>query len=200
MRIVAEGGDKENASRRGGGLAASTSYVPEKDAGQQNAPTAAFSHKRTRFAPRAGGDVKVRRRLSNGWRRELRFSTLSLSLSLSYTHTRTRFSSSLFLLSKNASSVSSPTRRERRTRRNWRASAGEAAARPTLPQLIAPPRRRRRRRRSTSPTPTPTPTTTPGDDEEDTPPLPRRPRRPRRLLRAESSGRKTTMTTSWRRP
>ena len=142
MRIVAEGGDKENASRRGGGLAASTSYVPEKDAGQQNSPTAAFSHKRTRFAPRAGGDVKVRRRLSNGWRRELRFSTLSLSLSLSlsYTHTRTRFSSSLFLLSKNASSVSSPTRRERRTRRNWRASAGEAAARPTLPQLIAPPR------------------------------------------------------------
>jgi hypothetical protein len=87
MRIVAEGGDKENASRRGGGLAASTSYVPEKDAGQQNAPTAAFSHKRTLFAPRAGGDVKVRRRLSNGWRRELRFSTLSLSLSLSHTHT-----------------------------------------------------------------------------------------------------------------
>ena len=52
MRIEVE--DKENASRRGGGLAASTSYLLEKDAGQQNAP-AAFAHKSTRFAPRAGG-------------------------------------------------------------------------------------------------------------------------------------------------
>ena len=58
MRTVAE--DKENASRRGGGLAASTSYLLEKDnVGQQHAPAAAgFAHKSTRFAPR---DVKVRR-------------------------------------------------------------------------------------------------------------------------------------------
>ena len=61
MRKDAEAEDKETASRRGGGIAASTSYLRERDAGQQNAAPAAFAHKSTRFAaPRAGGDVKVR--------------------------------------------------------------------------------------------------------------------------------------------
>ena len=200
MRKDAEAEDKETASRRGGGIAASTSYLRERDAGQQNAAPAAFAHKSTRFAaPRAGGDVKVR--------------LFDLDALLSPTLvTSTHFSHSLtlslaplllpllplFKKKKNTSSVSSPTRRERRTRRSWRAREGEASARRSMPlqqqRPIAPPRRQRRRRRSTS-----TLTTKPGDDRDTLRP-PRRPRRP--LPSAdESSGRhKKKNKKNWRRP
>lgn len=98
--------NKENVSRLRGEGAASTSYLQQGDGDRNNATPNAAAYKSTRFAPRAGGDVKVHS--SFFWRRELQvlfyrfFSFLSLSLA--------------FLLQKKLNSVSCRTRPVPRTR------------------------------------------------------------------------------------